>query len=149
MECSYTIVSTASSRFWSVVLMTLVFLSSCAEYDGYNVPKGPLPAMGPAVIEASPWAVVVGSGTTHPVFVRVMDRDRNPIFNQTVYAQVEDPSVAIVDESAVTDEKGLARFIVTGVGMPDYSEITFTADSIFTKIYVWKRGYGPFWHGRY
>ena len=34
------------------------------------------------------------------------------------------------------DKKGLARFTVMGIGMPWYSEIIFTADSIYSKIYV-------------
>ncbi len=128
-----------------LLFFSLVFVFSCAEY--YNVPREePLPATGPAIIEASPWAVVVGSGTTHIVFVKVMDRDKRPIPNQRVSARVEDPSVAIIDEGALTDEKGLARFTVTGIGMPWYSEIMFSTDSVSTKIYVWKYGYSPFGH---
>jgi hypothetical protein len=106
-----------------------------------------LPQTGPAILEATPWRVVVGSGgDTQIVFVKVMDRDKRPIPNQTVYAEVLDPSVARIDEQAVTDEKGLARFTVTSVGMPWYSYINFHTDSIYTQIYVWQAGWGPFGH---
>lgn len=139
----------ARELFLCTVFAGLVFLSSCAGYNGYtgyNVPRESLPPSGPAIMEASPWAVVVGSGTTHIVFVKVMDRDRRPIPNQTVSANVENPCVATIEEHGSTDEKGLARFTVTGIGMPWYSQITFATDSISTKIYVWKRGWGPFWN---
>ncbi|HHT9120323.1 MAG TPA: hypothetical protein ACFYD3_07260 [Candidatus Hypogeohydataceae bacterium YC41] len=124
-----------------------VFLSSCAQYGETEapIPKEELPATGPAILDVSPWAVeVAGSGDTQIVFVKVMDRDKNPIPDVPVYAKVEDPSVATIDEKAVTDKKGLARFVVTGIGMPSYSQIVFTAGSASTKIYVWKRGWGPY-----
>ena len=134
-------------RLCYAVFAGLVLMSSCANY---STPKELLPATGPAIMEISPWAVEVGgSGDTQIVFVKVMDRDRNPVIGQSVSARVEDPSVAIIEESALTDKNGLARFTVTGIGMPWYSEIIFTADSISSNIYVWKIGYGPFWHRRF
>lgn len=137
-------------RLWYVVFAVLVFMSSCAEYEKpggieHERQSGPLPATGPAFLEVSPWAVEVsGSGDTEVVFVKVMDSDKRPIPNQTVSATIEDTSVATIEEHEVTDKKGLARFTVTGIGMPTFTKLTFTADSVSTKIDVWKMGYGPY-----
>lgn len=140
-------------QLWYVVFAVLVFMSSCAEYESpsgpppapHDSPSGLLPAAGPAFLEVSPWAVEVsGSGDTKVVFVKVMDSDKRPIPNQTVFATIEDTSVATVEEHEVTDEKGLARFTVTGIGMPTFTKLTFTADSVSTKIDVWKIGWGPY-----
>ncbi len=137
----------SNRSMWFGVLVGVFLVSSCSAYE---VPRESLPVAGPTIIEVSPWAVVVGSGSTHVVFVRVMDRDKNPVPNQVVFASVEDPSVANIEEKALTDGDGLARFTVTGIGMPYYSEIVFSAGSVSKSIYVWKKGYGPFfWHRRF
>ena len=87
---------------------------------------------------------VAGSGDTKVVFVKVMDGDKRPIPDQTVSATIEDTSVATIEEHEVTNEKGLARFTVTGIGMPTFTKLTFTAGSVSTKIDVWKIGWGPY-----
>ena len=143
MKCSNTIISDVRNLLWLVVFASLVFLSSCAGYN--NVPRESLPATGPALMEVSPWAVeVFGYGDTTIVFVKVMDRDSNPIPDQKVFATMEDPAVANIEEHEVTDKKGLARFTITAGGMPSSTELTFTADTASTKIHVWKAGYGPY-----
>lgn len=137
-------------RLGYVVFAAMVFMSSCAEYEKpggveHGVQSGPLPTTGPAILEVSPWAVeVTGSGDTEIVFVKVMDSDKRPLADQTVFATIEDTSVAFIEDHEVTDKKGLARFTVTGVGMPTFTKLTFTAGSVSTKIDVWKMGYGPY-----
>ncbi|OHB87880.1 MAG: hypothetical protein A3E19_01105 [Planctomycetes bacterium RIFCSPHIGHO2_12_FULL_52_36] len=148
MKYSNTTIFAARNRLWCAVFASMVFLSSCAEYSVPSVPSAPsgsLPATGPAFLEVSPWAVeVAGSGDTEVVFVKVMDSDKRPIPDQTVSATIEDTSVATIEDHEVTDKKGLARFTVTGIGMPTSTKLTFTAGSVSTKIDVWKMGYGPY-----
>lgn len=148
MKYSNTTIPDARNHLWCAVFASMVFLSSCAEYSVPSVPSapsGPLPATGPAFLEVSPWAVeVAGSGDTEVVFVKVMDRDKRPIPDQLVSATIEDTSVATIEDHEVTDKKGLARFTVTGIGMPTFTKLTFTAGSVSTKIDVWKMGYGPY-----
>lgn len=148
MKCSNTTIPDVRNHLWCAVFASMVLLSSCAEYSVPSVPSapsGPLPATGPAFLEVSPWAVeVTGSGDTEVVFVKVMDHDKRPIPDQIVYATIEDTSVATIEDHEVTDKKGLARFTVTGIGMPTFTTLTFTADSVSTKIYVWKIGWGPY-----
>ena len=148
MKCSNTTIPDVRNHLWCAVFASMVFLSSCVEYSVPSVPSAPggqLPATGPAFLEVSPWAVeVTGSGDTEVVFVKVMDSNKRPIPDQTVSATIEDTSVATIEEHEVTNEKGLARFTVTGIGMPTFTKLTFTAGSVSTKIDVWKMGYGPY-----
>jgi len=153
MKYSNTTIPDARNHLWCAVFASMVFLSSCAEYESpggplsppHDNPSGLLPAAGPAFLEVSPWAVeVAGSGDTKVVFVKVMDSDKRPIPDQTVSATIEDTSVATIEEHEVTNEKGLARFTVTGIGMPTFTKLTFTAGSVSTKIDVWKIGWGPY-----
>ncbi|HHT9118571.1 MAG TPA: hypothetical protein ACFYD1_08055 [Candidatus Hypogeohydataceae bacterium YC38] len=95
----------------SLIIVDL-FLSACANY---TLPPQAFPPdyTGPVRLRrTSPWATVVGSGSCHYVFVKVMDKTKKPLPNQTVVATIENPAVAWIDEpKRVTDEKGLAIFL--------------------------------------
>ncbi|MFQ5863300.1 MAG: hypothetical protein ACE5IC_09305 [Candidatus Brocadiales bacterium] len=130
----------------ALVILTALVLCSCATY--YPPPEAfPPDYTGPAIMEGSPWATVVGSGSCHYIFAKVMDKYRNPLAGQTVTAafDYEDESVAyFYDNEAVTDENGVAEFFLVGIGFPGYTTVTFTSGEASTSVYVWTRGYGPF-----
>lgn len=131
-----------------LVILAALALSSCATY--YPPPEAfPPDYTGPAFIEGSPWATVVGpaGGSCHYIFARVMDKYRNPLAGQTVTAtfDYEDEPVAyFYDDEAVTDESGVAEFFAVGIGWSGYNTITLRSGEASTSVYIWTSGYGPF-----
>ncbi|MFQ5956471.1 MAG: hypothetical protein ACE5KK_01725 [Candidatus Brocadiales bacterium] len=131
----------------ALVIITILALCSCATY--YPPPEAfPPDYTGPAFIEGSPWSTEVASGSSHYIFAKVMDKYRNPLAGQTVTASFEyeyEPVAYFYDsEEALTNENGVAEFLIVGLGWPGYNEIIFSSGEAFTRVYIWTYGYGPF-----
>ena len=128
-----------------VVLLTV----SCQS----NAPLRDTPVTGPdqtaASIEVIPWAILISSGDTKNVYVTILDRNGNPVPNQTVSASIEAPFVAIINETAATNADGVALFTATGLGVADKSTITFTSDGLSYTLDVWNAWYKNFSGGGY
>lgn len=131
---------------YTLIISMALTLHSCATYH-------PPPEMfppdytGPAFIEGSPWATVVGGGSSHHIFAKVMDKYRNPMPGQIVTATFDyedEPIAYLYDNQAVTDENGVAEFYLVGIGFPGYTTLTLTSGGVSTRVYVWTLGYGPF-----
>ncbi len=101
-------------------------------------------------IEVVPWeSIVGGAGDITYVYVRRLDQSKNPVPDHTVKASIEEPFVATINEAAVTDADGLAVFTVTGVGIKDKTNITFTIDGISYTLDLWNSWYHAFSGGGY
>lgn len=133
-----------------ILLLTVsVFPTSCHPYTpprelttistGYTV----------AYIEVTPWELRIGNGDIEYVYVRIFDLNRNPIPNRIVNASIEEPFVAIIDDTAITNPDGLAVFKVTGLGFPAKSTIRFTSDGVSYTLDVWDSWYKAFAVGGY
>ncbi|MHC4197564.1 MAG: Ig-like domain-containing protein [Planctomycetota bacterium] len=127
-----------------LALITLLFLTSCHPYTQPKELFTVSPSSPAAYIEVSPWEVQVGNGDIKYVYVRILNQKRNPISNRIVHAYIEEPFVATINDTAVTNANGLAVFTVTGLGFPDKSTIRFTSDGKSYSLDVWESWYKSF-----
>ncbi|HHT9119825.1 MAG TPA: hypothetical protein ACFYD3_04675 [Candidatus Hypogeohydataceae bacterium YC41] len=123
------------------VVLALLFIS-CAQYQ--QVPDSfPQGYKGPAYMDVSYAGIILSSGRDFPVFVKVMDKDKNPLPSTMVTARLDGPNVAYFDRDQVaTDKNGIAKFNIRGTGFlswPVYATVTFTAGELSKSIEV----YGP------
>ncbi|MCP4364315.1 MAG: hypothetical protein GY800_03330 [Planctomycetes bacterium] len=128
-----------------LIICAILALCSCATTK--PTPEAfPQGYTGPAIIEGSPWATIVGNGSCNYLYAKVMDKNNRPLAGQTVTATFEydDPVVYFYDNPVVTDENGVAEFFAVGLNWPGYNVITFSSGEASTSMYVWTRGYGPF-----
>lgn len=135
-------------KYMFIVLLALTFWS-CATTrptpDAF-----PPDYTGPAIIEGSPWATVVGSGSCHYVYAKVLDKYGNPLPDQAVTATFEyddEPVAYFYDEEMITDKNGVAEFFAVGIGWPGYNKIIFRSGKASASVYIWTRGYSPFQRG--
>lgn len=133
----------------SVLSLVTLFMVSCEPY----IPPKDISPIGPnrtaASIEVIPWELRVSSGDTENAYVTILDQNGNPMPNQIVYASIEEPFVAIINDTAVTDADGVALFTATGLGVADKSTITFTSGGLSYKLDVWNSWYRAFSGGGY
>lgn len=121
---------------------------SCQTY----APQRDASVIGPdrgGYIEVTPWAILISSGDTKNVYVTVRDRNGNPVPGQVVHASIEEPFVAVINDTAVTDANGIALFTATGLGVASKSTITFTSDGLSYTLDVWNSWYKRFSGGGY
>ena len=123
------------------VLLASLFVS-CAEQQQIPV-SFPQDYTGPAYMDVSYAGVILRSGEEFPVYVKVMDKDKNPLPSVTVTASLDGPNVAyFAKDHVATDASGVAKFDVRGTGLPSWPTpvtVTFTAGEISSGIEV----YGP------
>ena len=133
----------------NALLLAMLFIVSCQS----SAPLRDTPVAGPnqtaASIEVIPWAILITSGDTKNVYVTILDRNGNPVPNQTVSASIEAPFVAVINDTAVTNADGVALFTATGLGFADKSTITFTSDGLSYTLDVWNAWYKNFSGGGY
>lgn len=127
---------------YTLTVLATLWLSSCATY--YPPPVVfPQDYSGPAYMEISHSMGTLTSGASFPIFVKVMDKDGNPIVGEIVTVGIDEPALAyfFIDRKT-TNKDGIAEFLIMGLDFPtwpDYATVTFSAGQLIKSIKV----YGP------
>ena len=134
----------------NILYVTILLSVACHPYPVHEEQLATGTDKTVTYIEVTPWeSIIGGAGDIAYVYVRLLDQSKNPVPDHTVKASIEEPFVATINEAVVTDADGLAVFTVTGVGIQDKTNITFTADGIFYTQDLWNSWYHAFSVGGY